>query len=90
MDEYIRVLVVRSESTVLWDSMLFSHLLTTFLLCGECRQQYLVGSFLFLSAMREAKSWLESNVLYIAVGCAPFVLGRGQRCSLAVANYLFY
>lgn len=58
-------------------TMLFSHLLTACLLRRACRHQYLVVLFLLLSAVQKAKSWLESKVLYIAKGCAPFILRMG-------------
>lgn len=58
------------QTLVLWDCAV-PHLLP-FSLCRACRQQYLVG--LFLIAVKKTESWLESKVVYLAQGCAPFIL----------------
>lgn len=43
---------------------------------------------LFLSAVNKAECWLESKVLYIAEGCAHFILSTGLKCSLTVRKEL--
>lgn len=41
---------------------------------------------LFLSAVNKAESWLESKALYIAEGCAHFILSIGLKCSLTAVT----
>lgn len=76
MYEYVGVLVVGSDPAVLWDSAVFSS--THGFLTVWSVQTAIPGRLvLFLSAVKKAKSWLESKVLYIAKGCAPFILSGG-------------